>query len=84
MAVTNALAVGTRERGEAAAWQSLSVHNETQNWLTIQQTLPIQRSSRAFKLCACVCGKHSKNGCSPHTHAHNLNAHGTGEAWNRG
>ena len=26
MAVTSALAVGTRERGEAAAWQSLSVH----------------------------------------------------------
>ena len=45
MAVTSALAVGTRERGEAAAWQSLSVHNKTQNWLTIQQTLPIQRSS---------------------------------------
>ena len=22
--------------------------------------------------------------CLPHTHAHNLNAHGTGEAWNRG
>ena len=41
MAVTSALAVGTRERGEAAAWQSLSVHcvgyNETQNWLTIQK-----------------------------------------------
>ena len=26
------------------------------------------------------------NECLPHTHAHNLNAHGTGagEAWNRG
>ena len=22
--------------------------------------------------------------CLPHTHAHNLNAHRTGEAWNRG
>ena len=35
----------------------------------------------AFKLCACVSGKHSFPvfECLPLTHAHNLNAHGTGK-----